>query len=179
MKKKISIILVLAFTIGLIPGVALARLVACVGDSITYGTGISNRNYNSYPAQLAGFLQEVDNKWETQNFGVSGATLLKKTNKPYVEESLYKRALASEPEVVIVQLGSNDSAHVSISQIEQDFIPDYLALIDAFEQLRSHPKIFVCCPPPIFGGNYGNNNTIKDVIIPLVQQLPENLLPFW
>jgi len=57
MKKKISIVLVLVLFIGLIPGVANAKLVACVGDSITYGTGISNRNDNSYPVQLADILR--------------------------------------------------------------------------------------------------------------------------
>jgi hypothetical protein len=36
MKKRISIALVLTFVIGLVPAVAKARLVACVGDSVTY-----------------------------------------------------------------------------------------------------------------------------------------------
>jgi len=152
MKKTISLVLFLAFIIGLIPGVAKAKLVACVGDSITYGLGIPNRNDNSYPAQLAGMLQQFDNQWETQNFGVSSTTLLRNTNMPYVVQSAYNRALASEPDVVIIQLGSNDSARATSSQIEQDFIPDYLALIDAFAQLPSQPKIFICNPPPIFGG---------------------------
>ncbi len=174
MKKKISIVLVLvlALIIGLIPSVAKAKLAACVGDSITYGTGISNLSYNSYPAQLARMLQRFDNEWETQNFGVSGATLLSNTNKPYVAQNAYNSALASEPDVVIIMLGSNDTARATSSQIEQNFIPEYLALIDAFAQLPSQPKIFVCYPPPIFGGNYGSNTTLRDVIIPFIQQLP-------
>ena len=152
MKKTISLVLVLAFIIGLIPGVAKAKLVACVGDSITYGWGIPDRNHNCYPAQLATILQSVDSEWETQNFGVSGATLLRNTNKPYVVQNAYNSALASEPYVVIIMLGTNDSARATNSAIEQDFIPDYLALIDAFAQLPSQPKIFICNPPPIFGG---------------------------
>jgi lysophospholipase L1-like esterase len=172
MKRKISIVLVLVLTVGLIPGVANAKLIACVGDSITYGHGISNRNDNSYPAQLAKMLQQFDNEWDTQNFGHSGATLLSNTNLPYVSQNAYNRALASEPDVVIIMLGTNDSARASISRIEQDFIPDYLALIDAFIQLSSQPRIFVCYPPPIFGGGYGNDNTIRNVIIPLIDQLP-------
>ncbi len=172
MKKKISIVLVLAFIIGLIPGVAKAKLVACVGDSITYGWGIPDRNYNSYPAQLGRILRQFDRKWETQNFGVSSTTLLRNTNKPYVLENAYNSALASEPEVVIIMLGTNDSARATNSAIEQDFISDYLALIDAFAQLPSKPKIFICNPPPIFGGGYGSNSMIRDVIIPFIQQLP-------
>ncbi len=171
-KTKMLAILVLAFIIGVIPSVAKAKLVACVGDSITYGLGISNRASNCYPAQLATILQSFDSEWETQNFGVSSTTLLRNTNKPYVVENAYNSALASEPDVVIIQLGSNDSARATSSQIEQDFSPDYLALIDAFAQLPSKPKIFICNPPPIFGGGYGSNTTLRDVIIPLIQQLP-------
>ena len=172
MKRIISIVLVLAFIIGLFPGVARARMVACVGDSITYGYGISNLSSNSYPAQLARMLLQFDRKWETQNFGVSGATLRRTGNMPYVVQNAYNRALSSEPEVVIIMLGSNDSARATSSQIEQYFISDYLALIDAFAQIPSQPKIFVCNPPPIFGGGYGSNNMIRNVIIPLIQQLP-------
>jgi lysophospholipase L1-like esterase len=141
MKKTISIILVLAFIIGLIPGVARAKLVACVGDSITYGWGIPNRNDDSYPAQLAGMLQQFDNEWETQNFGHSGATLLRNKSASYITKNAYNNALASDPDVVIIMLGTNDSARASISEIEQRFVSDYLVLIDAFVQLPSQPSI--------------------------------------
>ena len=172
MKKTTLIVSVFAFIIGLTSGVANAKLVACVGDSVTYGYGLANRASNSYPAQLATILQSSDSEWETQNFGVSGATLLRNTNKPYVAQSAYNRALESEPDVVVIQLGGNDTARATILQIEQNYISDYLALIDAFAQLVSQPKIFVCYPPPAFGGSYGSNETLRDVIIPLIEQLP-------
>jgi acyl-CoA thioesterase-1 len=172
MKKKILLVLVLVFIIGLIPGIANAKLVACVGDSITYGYGLPDRNENSYPAQLGGILRQFDYQWETQNFGVSSTTLLRNTNMPYVTQNAYDQALESEPDVVIIMLGSNDTARASISQIEQNFIHDYLELIDSFAQLPSHPRIFVCYPPPVFGGSYGSNTTLRDVIIPLIEQLP-------
>ena len=56
------------------------KRVACVGDSITYGSGIKGRETKSYPAQLAGMLGE---DYVVKNFGVSGATMLKKGDKPY------------------------------------------------------------------------------------------------
>ncbi len=79
MNKSIAIVLVsaLASTIGLIPGIARAKLVACVGDSLTYGFDLSDRASNCYPAQLARMLQPFDDEWETQNFGANGATLLR------------------------------------------------------------------------------------------------------
>ena len=47
--------------------------VACVGNSITYGTGITNRDADSYPAQLQKLLGK---KYSVGNFGKPGATLL-------------------------------------------------------------------------------------------------------
>ena len=47
--------------------------VACVGNSITYGMAIDNREEFSYPSQLQGMLGEG---FEVGNFGKSGATLL-------------------------------------------------------------------------------------------------------
>src|SRR4051812_3765193 len=53
---------------------------ACVGDSITYGAGTKNPKTDSYPAQLSRLLGD---KWLVQNFGVSGATMLRNGDKPW------------------------------------------------------------------------------------------------
>jgi lysophospholipase L1-like esterase len=173
MKKTISILFVMAFTIGLIPRIANAKLVACVGDSITYGYGIPNRNDNSYPVQLAELLQSYDSEWETKNSGANGATLLRNGDQPYIRKGVYNPALASAPEVVIIMLGSNDSWPSNWVH-KDDFISDYLALIDAFAELPSNPKIFICCPPPIWGRPWGLDGTVlKDQIIPLIGEVAE------
>lgn len=56
--------------------------VACVGNSITYGTGIADREHFSYPVQLQ---QMLGNGYVVGNFGKPGATLLYKGHRPYVE----------------------------------------------------------------------------------------------
>ncbi|MFC1795373.1 GDSL-type esterase/lipase family protein [Planctomycetota bacterium] len=143
-----------------------------VGDSITYGYGLSNRVTDCYPAQLAGILQSYDSEWETQNFGANGATLLRNGDQPYIRKGVYNPALVSEPDVVIIMLGTNDSWPSNWTH-KEDFIPDYLALIDAFAELPSHPKIFICYPPPIFGRPWNLDNiAVRDEIIPLIDQLP-------
>ena len=58
MKAKVIFLMVLVISVVTVP--AEARLVACVGDSITYGAGISDRTNNSYPAQLRRILQQYD-----------------------------------------------------------------------------------------------------------------------
>ena len=47
--------------------------VACIGNSITYGARIKNRNRDSYPSVLGRMLG--DGYW-VKNFGVSARTLL-------------------------------------------------------------------------------------------------------
>ena len=49
--------------------------VACVGDSITFGAGIEDREKKCYPAQLQELLGP---RFEVRNFGRSGATASRK-----------------------------------------------------------------------------------------------------
>ena len=81
--------------------------VACVGDSITYGSGIKDRHHDSYPAVLGRWLGPG---WDVRNFGVSGATLLKKGDLPYFKQKNHEAAVAFTPDIVVIMLGTNDSS---------------------------------------------------------------------
>ena len=120
--------------------------VACIGDSITFGAGIKDRDHNSYPAQLGKLLGEG---WEVRNFGVNGHTLLKKGDHPYVNSGQYKAALAFQPDVVIIKLGTNDSKPNNWRQ-KNAFIGDYLRMIDSFRKLESQPVVWLCKAVPVF-----------------------------
>ena len=65
--------------------------IACVGNSITYGYTIENRERDSYPAQLQRMLGEG---YTVGNFGKSGATLLNKGHRPYMKQEEFQKALA-------------------------------------------------------------------------------------
>lgn len=166
-----ALLLVLAFSFTM--RIADAKFVACIGDSITYGAGISDRENDSYPAQLGRMLQLFDPQWQTQNFGVSGATLLRNGDLPYTRQNAYNEALASEPNVVIIMLGTNDSKSYNWVH-KDDFVTDYLDLIDSFAQLSSKPDIWICMPVPAFSSVASINNTvIVDEIIPLIEQIAQ------
>jgi lysophospholipase L1-like esterase len=152
--------------------------VACVGDSITYGAGIQDREGNSYPAQLSRLLGAG---WDVRNFGVNGATMLEKGDVPYFHKSEYTNALVFAPESVVIMLGSNDSKHHDAGspdnvpenwQHKADYVPDYEKLIAAFRQANPKVKVFVCLPPPCFSERWGiNDKTIHDEIIPFVRKV--------
>lgn len=150
---------------------AAAKLVACVGDSITYGAGIADRLNDSYPAQLQRILQEYDPAWRVDNYGVSGATLLTKGDLPYVRQSAYVSAQTCNPDIVIIKLGTNDSKPQNW-QYESSFISDYCAMIDVFRNLPSRPHVWICKPVPAFRENFSiRPEVIRDEILPMIDEI--------
>jgi lysophospholipase L1-like esterase len=140
--------------------------VACVGDSITKGSGAASGK--SYPSQLQALLGE---KWQIGNFGVSGRTLLKKGDHPYWKEKAYQNALAQSPHVVVIMLGTNDTKPQNW-KFSDDFYKDYADLVESFQKLPNKPIIFVCRPCPVPGaGNFGINDPNLQVVIQHVDQL--------
>ena len=144
--------------------------VACVGDSITQGVGA--KSGQSYPAQLQALLGDG---YKVGNFGVSGRTLLKQGDFPYWKENKYKAALAMEPAIVIIMLGTNDTKPQNW-KFEAEFAADYRELVKSFQSLKSQPKVFVCRPVPVPGkGNYGINEENIQKEIPRVDALAKEL----
>ncbi len=142
--------------------------VACIGNSITYGAGIPNRDSLSYPAQLGRLLGA---KWQVENFGVSGATLLTNGNKPYRKQTKFVEAIQFDPNVVIIKLGTNDSKPKNW-KYKDEFVANYISLIDTLQSLPSHPIIFVCYPVPAYGTAYNISDSIITAdIIPYVKQV--------
>lgn len=128
--------------------------VACIGDSITRGSGAEKGK--CYPSQLQAMLGD---EWVVGNFGVSGRTLLKKGDFPYWREKAYQKALRFNPDVVIIMLGTNDSKPHNW-KYEAEFVLDYSDLIKSFQTLESKPKVFVCRPCAVpEPGNFGINQT--------------------
>ena len=143
--------------------------IACIGNSITYGAAMVNREKNAYPAQLQAMLGA---KFEVTNFGVNGATLLKKGNLPYWNTADYSKALKSNPSIVFIKLGTNDSKSIN-RPFYNEFNQDYKELIQSFRQLPSHPRIILLLPLPSFLKDSSSifNPVINNEIIPRIQQL--------
>lgn len=142
--------------------------VACVGDSITAGSGLSFPEVQAYPAVLGELLGPA---YEVRNFGVSGTTLLREGDHPYVDTAAYTAAREFLPNVVVIVLGTNDSKPQNW-QHHAAFERDASSLVRAFEYLPSQPTVYVCTPPPVFHDRWGiNDATVRREIAPKWRQL--------
>ena len=125
------------------------RTVACIGNSVTYGVGVADRESDSYPAVLQGKLGA---KYIVGNFGRSGATLLKKGFRPYYRTEEFEAALSFRPEIAVIHLGLNDTDPRAWPDFRDEFIKDYLWLIDTLKSVGT-TEFYIAKLSPIFNGH--------------------------
>jgi sialate O-acetylesterase len=134
--------------------------VACVGNSVTFGYGLMDPGKESYPFQLGNMLEA---KYEVRNFGKSGATLLSKGHNPYIKSEEYQQALDFHPDIVIIDLGLNDTDPRNWPAYYDEFIPDYQRLIRSFKTATGEsPGIYVCTMTPVLPGHPRFNSGTRD-----------------
>lgn len=120
--------------------------VACVGDSITYGHGVTPWHKNNYPTVLQKLLGDGYN---VQNFGVSCTTAHSTGDQPYIETDIYKQSIEYNADIIIFMLGSNDSKPENWTDSET-FKKEYLALLDTYITEENSPEIYLGIPAKAF-----------------------------
>lgn len=143
--------------------------VACVGNSITFGSRVANRTENSYPAQLQTYLGD---EYTVSNFGVSGMTLLSKGDHPYINRAEYRASLEFNPDIVFIKLGTNDSKSVNMVHFA-DYKSDYQKMIDSYKNLSSKPRIILITPLRCYmaEGKHISDMRMKSQITPAIKEL--------
>ncbi len=124
--------------------------VASIGNSVTYGAGIQDRENCAYPAQLQTLLGE---NFIVENFGRNGATLLKKGHNPYYKTDEFKNAIDYKGDIAIIHLGLNDTDPRNWPNYRNDFESDYSWLIDTLRSSSPKMEIYICKLTPIFSGH--------------------------
>ena len=156
--------------------------VACVGNSITYGYGIENREQNSYPSVLQRLLGKG---YKVGNFGHSGATLLSKGHRPYIQQEEYQKALAFAGDIVVIHLGINDTDPRNWPNHRNDFVKDYLTLISSFKKANPKARIVIARMSPLShrhprfeSGTRNWHAEIQQAIALVAQQTNAQLIDF-
>lgn len=167
-----SLMIVIIWSFATSPGSAATK-VACVGDSITEGSGLGSPTTESYPARLQRLL---GSDYQVRNFGVSGRTLLRQGDLPYWKEPAFTQSHDYDPDIVTIMLGTNDSKPYNW-RYGTNFVTDYTDLIASYTNLPSHPRVLLCAPCPVFNnGAYDiNPGIVATNIAPLVRELGATL----
>ncbi len=149
--------------------------VACVGDSITYGHGISGWAKNNYPAQLQKLLGD---DYHVANFGHSGRTLSDNGDQPYSESEQYKLSLEYDADIIIFMLGTNDSKPENWQDADT-FIAEYKKMINSYKENNPDVRIILCTPASAFypdGKSEGKTNF--DIQPSIVEKIKTRILAF-
>lgn len=120
--------------------------VACVGNSITYGFLLPERETQAYPVQLQQLLGDT---YQVGNFGKSGATLLNRGHRPYMQQEEFHKAMEFAGDIVVIHLGINDTDPRDWPNYRDEFIRDYLALIDSFRTAKPDCRIIIAKLTPL------------------------------
>jgi acyl-CoA thioesterase I len=138
--------------------------VACVGDSIT--------EWTKYPDHLQDLLGE---DYLVENFGVAGSTVLRSSDKPYMNQTAFERSMEFQPTIVIIMLGTNDAKKENYYALPH-FPNDYEQLINQYEALPDDQLIWIVTPPPIYNETLGPSNShLENDVIPRIDQVANDM----
>jgi lysophospholipase L1-like esterase len=143
--------------------------VACLGASITAGATLPHPETQAYPQQLQKLL---GSGYHVTNYGVSSATLLRKGDLSYWSTSAYQGALRSQPDIVTIDLGGNDSKLINRIYVDE-LLKDGADLIRSFSCGGHPPRFIILLPLPCFLADTTQiyDRVIVRDIIPRLQQL--------
>ena len=117
--------------------------ISCVGDSLTYGSGVlKTRDTDAYPAQLQ---IKMGTDHLVSNFGLRNATASASGDLPYVESEEYQQSLKSKPNIVVLMLGTNDTKTYNWNA--SDYEAGLKELVESYQQLDTKPTVYLMRSP--------------------------------
>ncbi len=162
MKKFLKILLIIVLILALVMGAGfcymystgrarISRLtepepgqikVACVGDSITYGSGTTNWPKNAYPTVPQELLGQ---DYHVNNYAIGGRAVQADSDYPYTQLSQYQKSLEYQADILVFMMGTNDAKTVNWKNADA-FRKDLEALLDSYGQART----ILCTPAAAF-----------------------------
>ena len=121
------------------------KLIACIGDSITFGAGVRGNREQTWEYYLNELL---GNDYQVLNYGISGRTLLSSGDYPYTKERYYKVSQSVQADTYILMLGTNDAKPYNWH--EKRFENEYLFFVRSFAELPHKPRVILMTPPQCY-----------------------------
>lgn len=143
--------------------------IACIGNSITEGSGLACQSKSAYPVILDSILGK---NYEVLNCGQSAATVQKKGNLPYWNCNEFSNVFVYKPDIITIKLGTNDTKAQNWNP--ERFALDYQSLIDTLKSMKSKPRIYLCIPVPVYKTNWGiTDSVLVNGVIPIINKIGE------
>ena len=121
--------------------------VVCIGDSLTYGTGVNDPISQSYPAVLGDILGPG---YTVAGYGQDGAIVTSGRKRSYDRTDCYKESVVSHADILVVLLGLNDSKEYYWDGPVK-FRAQYENLLDSYLLRDRHTRIMLCtCPEGLY-----------------------------
>ena len=158
--------------------------VACIGDSITYGTGSDDPSVHSYPVY---YQRMLGYDYYVEKYGAPSNSLIETDSPTFLTNSLYDKSVKAKPDVVIIMLGTNDcrpqrwadSAHKDWRDgtRKEAFIAAGQKMVDAYRGANADVQIiFATCPIVPQDQSYGTDWTTRLMTYgnPAIKQIAKN-----
>jgi len=145
--------------------------VACIGDSITFGHGVTNWETENYPAVLQTLLGD---EYFVGNYGFIGACVNPNGDKPYTNQPVYQKSMDLDADIIVFMLGTNDSKEANWTDADT-FVKEHKALLDTYFADGRQPKVYIgLCAESYDIENpemeYGIQPAIVDQIVKALQE---------
>ena len=133
--------------------------VYCIGDSITEGTGATDKSTLSYPAQLDTLLKAKNANYSVRKFGWAGMAVQEWTNpneiklqfKENIAKTDWTDSHNGSADIVVIQLGTNDLRYVTGNNITENAPSLYKAafeeLVQSYLRLDNSPYVIISNTP--------------------------------
>lgn len=152
--------------------------ITCVGDSVTegYKTTGGLKGEDAYPAILSQLLAGDDTlEYVVHNYGKSSRTALKDNDYAYTKTQEYTDSLLTNPDAVIICLGTNDSK--SGNWDAEQYKADYKALIQEYMNMDSKPTVYLAYTTYVkyYAEGDCDRETIQNEVLPIQFEIAAEL----
>lgn len=151
------------------------KLVACIGDSITFGAGVQGRKEKTWEYYLNEILGD---KIQVLNYGISGRTLQKEGDYPYTAEKFYDISRQLRADIYLIMLGTNDAKPYNWKK--DRYHEELITFSKSY--LMTGGKVILMTPPMCFPEEKTgvvafdiDEKTINDIVPEIVRKAAEEL----
>lgn len=141
--------------------------ISCVGDSITFGYGLGDREEECWVSLLPALLADG---CRAGNYGLSGSCVLSDGYLPWLGSPQAREFWAAEEDLVIVMLGTNDVADAAWDA--ERFEGEYGDLVARVQHKAGNPRVIIMLPPRIFASP-ALDETLVEEAIPAIRRVQE------